>query len=210
MGLRVKDDTLAFRSERWRGDGEDDAGVAGAAVMPYVCGIRRDAHAVFCGEWKLGTVHLQYDAVAGKQIGDFLTLMAAGVAVGAHTGRDDHHAKLDATLRVRRQQFIAYVRRTFEAEGKAVLRVNDWRFMVFFAEKHIDRRVQCSGDTAKRVDRWIDQVVLDLAQHRWCDLGEICRFSDGKAFCRPDFLYFFTETRYIHIVVPPYVTYKKQ
>lgn len=104
------DYTLVFRSEGWRSDSEDDAGVDGAAVVPYVGGIRRDAHAVVCGERELGTVHLQDDAVAGNQLGDFLTLMAAGVAVGAHAGRDNHHAELDAALRVRCQQFIAHIR----------------------------------------------------------------------------------------------------
>lgn len=120
--------------------------------MPYVSSIRRDAHAVVGSERELGTVHLQNDAVAGKQVGDFLALVAAGVAVGAHAGRDEHHTELDAALRVRCQKLITHVWRAFEAEGKTVLRVNDRRFMVFFAEKHVDRRVQRSGDAAKRID----------------------------------------------------------
>ena len=171
--------------------------------MPYVGGIRRDAHAVVCGERELGTVHLQDDAVAGNQIGDFLTFMAASVAVGAHAGRDDHHAELDAALRVRCQQFIAHIRSAFKAEGKAILRVNDRRFMVFFAEKHVDRCVQRIGDAAKCIDRWVDQIVLDLAQHRRCNLCKIRRFPHGKALRRADFLYLFSETKSIHIVDLP-------
>ena len=164
--------------------------------MPGVGGIGGNTDAVPPAHGVEGAADIQLDLLSRADIGHLFSGVALCVPVRAEMGRNDHHAEFDTASGISCQELIAHVRRVLCADHMPLLRMDHRVGGGVLLEEGVQRSFQHLGHGPQGVDRWIDLVVFDLAEHGGGDPGQTGHLPDRKSALQTNGLDFFPEMQF--------------